>query len=165
MSSSSNIQSRASALTYSGEKLRGVNLGGWFVLEPWITPSLFDEVGGGAVDEWTFCETLGPDAARSRLEQHWSSFISEGDFQQIAKSGMNHVRIPIGYWAVIPLEGEPYVDGQLPHLDRAVSWAKAAGLKVIVDLHGGKFDLVAIIIVVVVVIVIISPRNVLTDST
>lgn len=25
-----------------GKKLRGVNLGGWLLLEKWITPSLFD---------------------------------------------------------------------------------------------------------------------------
>ena len=24
--------------------IRGVNLGGWLLLEPWITPSLFEEV-------------------------------------------------------------------------------------------------------------------------
>ena len=27
--------------------VRGVNLGGWLVLEPWITPKLFQQVGGG----------------------------------------------------------------------------------------------------------------------
>ena len=32
------------------EKLKGVNLGGWLVLEKWITPSLFD--GTNAVDEF-----------------------------------------------------------------------------------------------------------------
>lgn len=142
----SSVQSRAPALTYGGEKVRGVNLGGWFVLEPWITPSLFDEAGNAAVDEWTFCATLGKEAAQSRLVKHWSSFITEADFQQIAQAGMNFVRIPIGYWAVIPLENEPYVNGQLPFLDKAVDWAKAAGLKVIVDLHGGEFKLLANII-------------------
>lgn len=28
---------------YGTDKVRGVNLGGWLVAEPWITPSLFDE--------------------------------------------------------------------------------------------------------------------------
>ena len=32
------------------EKVRGVNLGGLFVLEPWITPSIFEATPDGAVD-------------------------------------------------------------------------------------------------------------------
>ena len=28
-------------------KVRGVNMGGWFVMEPWITPKLFEEVNNG----------------------------------------------------------------------------------------------------------------------
>jgi len=32
--------------------------------------------------------------------------------------------------------GEPYIQGQLPYLDDAVSWAASYGLKVIIDLHG-----------------------------
>ena len=73
------------------------------------------------------------------MSQHWNSFITANDFQQISAAGMNHVRIPIGYWAVVPQEGEPYVQGQLDVLDQAIGWARDAGLKVIVDLHGGKF--------------------------
>lgn len=107
-------------------------------MEPWITPSVFDNVGDAAVDEWSLCATLGPDQCRSYLSQHWSTFITQDDFNRIAAAGMNHVRIPIGYWAVEHLEGDPYVDGQLEFLDEAVGWARAAGLKVMVDLHGGK---------------------------
>ena len=36
----------------------------------------------------------------------------------------------------MPLLGEPYIDGQLPYLDKAVSWAASYGLKLIIDLHG-----------------------------
>jgi len=43
---------RAPSFAYGSEKVRGVNTGGWFVLEPWITPSIFE--GNGAVDEYTF---------------------------------------------------------------------------------------------------------------
>ncbi|KAL2826827.1 glycoside hydrolase superfamily [Aspergillus cavernicola] len=127
------VESRAIA---NADPVRGVNLGGWLVLEPWITPSLFDEAGDGAVDEYTLTEILGKDEATARLSEHWSSFITEDDFSQIAQAGLNHVRIPVGYWAAAPLEDEPYVQGQLDFLDQAVSWAKANNLKIIVDLHG-----------------------------
>jgi glucan 1,3-beta-glucosidase len=39
-----------------GEKIRGVNLGGWFVLEPWITPSIFEATPDNVVDEYTMGE-------------------------------------------------------------------------------------------------------------
>ena len=49
---------------------------------------------------------------------------------------LNHVRIPIGYWAFEVGSGEPYITGQLPYLESAVQWAGNYGLKVIIDLHG-----------------------------
>jgi glucan 1,3-beta-glucosidase len=49
---------------------------------------------------------------------------------------LNHVRIPIGYWAFEVGPGEPYISGQLPYLQKAVTWAGSYGIKVIVDLHG-----------------------------
>jgi glucan 1,3-beta-glucosidase len=136
----SRVVSRDLAFDYNSEKVRGVNLGGWLVLEPWITPSLFEQGGPDAVDEWCLSEALG-DSAQSTLSQHWNSFITADDFQQISAAGMNHVRIPVGYWAVVPQKGEPFVQGQLDVLDQAIGWARDAGLKVIVDLHGGKFYL------------------------
>lgn len=44
--------------------------------------------------------------------------------------------MPIGYWAFEVGPGEPYISGQLPYLQKAVTWAGNHGLKVIVDLHG-----------------------------
>jgi glucan 1,3-beta-glucosidase len=35
---------------FGNTKLRGVNLGGWFVLEPWITPSIFEATPDNVVD-------------------------------------------------------------------------------------------------------------------
>lgn len=115
----------------------GVNLGGWLVLEPWITPSVFEEAGDGAVDEYTLSKILAGNA-KSRLSKHWNSWITADDFVQIAAAGLTHVRIPIGYWAVAPLKAEPYVQGQLNYLDKAIRWAKASNLKVVIDLHGGE---------------------------
>jgi glucan 1,3-beta-glucosidase len=84
-------------------------------------------------------QSLGKERAQRVLSNHWNSFVTADDFQQISKAGMNHVRIPVGYWAVNPLDNDPYVQGQLDVLDRAIDWARAANLKVIVDLHGGTF--------------------------
>ena len=35
---------------FDSDKVRGVNLGGWFVLEPWITPSIFEATPDECVD-------------------------------------------------------------------------------------------------------------------
>ncbi|KAI9884006.1 MAG: hypothetical protein M1823_004224 [Watsoniomyces obsoletus] len=129
---------RANSFDFAANKVRGVNLGGWLLLEPWITPSLFQqwENGGGAVDEYTLSQALGKDETYRRLSEHWNTWITQDDFNQIARAGLNHVRIPVGYWAVAPLDGEPFVQGQLDYLDKAIGWARAAGIKVMVELHG-----------------------------
>ncbi len=45
------------------------------------------------------------------------------------------MRIPIGFWAYEDF-GTPYAQGAAPYMDAAIDWARATGLKVIVDLHG-----------------------------
>ena len=54
------------ALANTGETkaMIGTNIGGWMVLEPWITPSLFyrflgkTHSEGVAMDSYTMCEVL-----------------------------------------------------------------------------------------------------------
>ncbi|KAI0299824.1 glycoside hydrolase family 5 protein [Russula brevipes] len=121
----------------SETKVRGVNLGGWLVLEPWITPSLFENTGNpNIVDEWTFGQLQDRNTAQRVLKAHWDSWITESDFAEIAAAGLNHVRVPIGYWAWEVASGEPYIQGQLDYLREAVTWARKHGLKLIIDLHG-----------------------------
>ncbi|OXV11007.1 hypothetical protein Egran_01235 [Elaphomyces granulatus] len=129
------LGSRSLTFDYSSQKVRGVNLGGWLVLEPWITPSIFEAAGNSAVDEWTLSQILANNAL-STLSTHWNTWITADDFAHIASLGLNHVRIPIGYWAINPLPSEPFVQGQLSLLDQAIGWARTSGIKVIIDLHG-----------------------------
>ncbi|MCJ1309371.1 exo-1,3-beta-glucanase [Agyrium rufum] len=137
VNSSPLAKKRDLSFDYNGDKVQGVNLGGWFVLEPWITPSIFDDSGSDSVvDEYTYCQFLGKDECSSRLTSHWKTWITQDDFTQIGNAHLNHVRIPIGYWAVAPLDGDPYVQGQLDILDLAIGWARDAGIKVLLDLHG-----------------------------
>lgn len=119
--------------------IRGVNIGGWLVLEPWITPSIFDQYGGAVVDEYT----LGYQSnAQSVLQSHWASWVTLGDFQRIAGSGkgINLVRIPIGYWAFQKYGNDPYVQGAKDYLAQALNWASQTGLQVWIDLHGAPLS-------------------------
>ncbi|MCJ1286828.1 exo-1,3-beta-glucanase [Xylographa opegraphella] len=128
------ILRRDAAFNFGNEIVRGVNIGGWLVLEPWITPSIFQAQNGSVVDEWTLCEMV-PNAA-AILQQHWSTWATLTDFQKIAAAGFNTVRIPVGYWAFMLVPGEPYIQGAEQYLDQAISWARQTNLKVWIDLHG-----------------------------
>ena len=64
------------------------------------------------------------------------SITSSVLLDEFNESRLNHVRIPIGYWAFNISAGDPYVQGQLPYLKKAINWAQDYGLKVVVDLHG-----------------------------
>ncbi|KAJ2357922.1 hypothetical protein GGF43_001167 [Coemansia sp. RSA 2618] len=123
----------------SGDVIRGVNLGGLFVLEPWITPSLFEEWNGSnrkVVDEWSYCEVLGKSECLTRLKKHWASWVTESDIKTLASLGLNHVRIPIGHWAFTASDSEPYVQGQLPYLEKVIQWIGKHKLNAVIDLHG-----------------------------
>ncbi|KAG6865769.1 hypothetical protein C0991_011966 [Blastosporella zonata] len=73
---------------YGSQKVRGVNLGGWLVLEPWITPSLFDNTGDSRIiDEYTFGQYQNHATALGVLQNHWNTWITEADFQAIAAAG------------------------------------------------------------------------------
>jgi len=127
---------RSTVFDYGTQKVKGVNIGGWLVTEPWITPSLYEIDDPEVVDEYTLCKSLGRDKATRRLRAHWDSFYTEEDFHTIKSYGLNHVRIPIGYWAFDISDGEPYVQGQFEYLIKAVGWCRGVGLKVMIDLHG-----------------------------
>ncbi|OAA51888.1 exo-beta-1,3-glucanase [Metarhizium rileyi] len=122
---------------YGSRPARGVNLGGWLSLEPFITPSLFNYNSQmGIVDEYTLCQHLGASAA-STLENHYASFVTEDTFKAIAAAGLDHVRIPFSYWAVEIYDGDPYVfRTSWRYLLRAIEWARKYGLRVNLDLHG-----------------------------
>lgn len=110
--------------------LRGVNLGGWLVLEKWMTPSLFKDTN--AVDEYTFMQAPG---AKAKLDQHRREFITEEDFKWLAANKVNAVRIPVGYW-ILGDDG-PFVEGS-KYLDWAIKTAEKYNIWVLIDLHGAK---------------------------
>ena len=110
--------------------LRGVNLGAWLVLERWMTPETYR--GTDAQDEYTLCLNLGK-KAKSHLEKHRESFITESDFQWIKHIGLNAIRLPVGYWA---LEApKPYIECS-SYISFALDQCQQNGLMLLLDLHG-----------------------------
>jgi len=126
-------------------QVRGVNLGGWMVLEPWITPSLFYQfLGGGinttAFDMYTFCEVLGPEEANKQLRRHWERWVTEDLIAELAQSGaVNSLRLPVGDFLYQPYGPYPgCVDGALDFIDELLDWAYSHGVSVLIDIHTMK---------------------------
>ncbi|KAF2766670.1 glycoside hydrolase [Teratosphaeria nubilosa] len=134
-----NVKALNETWIYGTDLIRGVNLGGWLSIEPVITPSLFSSYNthDNVVDEYTLSQTLGTSDAKTTIEKHYSSFISEQSFANISAAGFDHVRIPFSYWAVITYDGDPYVANvSFRYLLRGIEWARKYGLRVNLDLHG-----------------------------
>ncbi|KAF9182410.1 hypothetical protein BGZ51_004746 [Haplosporangium sp. Z 767] len=124
---------------YGKQPIRGVNVGGWLVLEPFITPSVFEPyIAQNVTDEYTLTKLLGKEKARSYLHRHYATWVTEDTFKRIKDLGLNHVRIPIGFWALGALDpDEPYVpDLSLDYLLLGLQWAAKYGIRVMVELHG-----------------------------
>lgn len=136
-SANSNTPPLDSPWNYGQTPIRGVNLGGWLSIEPFITPSLFNTYTApeNIVDEYTLSTILGS-SAKSVIEKHYATFITEQDFSDIANAGLDHVRIPYPYWAVTTYDGDPYLPKVAwRYLLRAIEYARKYGLRVNLDLH------------------------------
>lgn len=118
---------------------RGVNLGGWLVTEPFISPSLYEKYvnqsGTPVVDEWTLSLAMGSNLAQE-MEEHYKTFITEQDFADIAAAGLNWVRIPIGFWAIEAINDEPFLAGtSWKYFLKAIQWGRKYGIRIYLDLH------------------------------
>lgn len=107
--------------------LQGVNLGGWLIVEKWMTPSLF--VASNAKDEFTLSQT---DEGRKAIKKHRDTFIQEEDFIWMHRNGVQAIRLPVGYWALHG--GSPYIE-QLKYIDWTFEMALKYDLEVVLDVH------------------------------
>jgi glucan 1,3-beta-glucosidase len=133
-----NVPALNEEFQYGTMPIRGVNIGGWLVIEPFITPSFFDNFteSDGVVDEYTLTSYLGQKGAATRLEQHYSSWVTESTFSEIAAAGFDHIRIPFPYWAVKIYDDDPYVPNTpWRYLLRGIEWARKYGIRINLDLH------------------------------
>lgn len=107
--------------------IKGVNLGGWFVIEKWMTPGLFDKT-----DARNEFELAASKIGRARIQKHHETFVTEEDLRWLKDQGVELLRVPVGYWI---LGGdERYVSAQA-QLDWLIETSLPLGLKVLLDLH------------------------------
>jgi glucan 1,3-beta-glucosidase len=122
----------------------GTNIGGWFILERFLNPSIFAAANDSSVMcEWSWIESVQKsDPSKIQiLRNHWNTWITELDVAKMSVIGFTHVRIPIGYWAMmteaeLQRYNEPFLTGQWDVLVKALVWFKKYNIKVLVDLHG-----------------------------
>lgn len=120
-------------------KIRGVNLGSLFIVEPWMSSNIWKSIGcGNTASEWDCVSTLGRDKANAAFQKHWNTFITAYDFEKIKQYGLNTVRIPVGHWFVESTisPGENWPRGGMKFLDKVVGIAASKNISVILDLHG-----------------------------
>ncbi|MGI5885553.1 MAG: glycoside hydrolase family 5 protein [Candidatus Spyradocola sp.] len=69
-------------------------------------------------------------------EHHFDRFITKEDIDRIAAFGFDHVRVPFDY-PLIEDDDKPFVykESGFAYLDNCVTWCKAAGINLILDLH------------------------------
>lgn len=94
---------------------RGAALGGWLVLEPWITPSLFYQFLGASqkwgdeapdhvgLDSMSFCQALGPVEGNLQLRRHWKTWVTEEEIADLRALGADTLRLPVGDWMYVPV--------------------------------------------------------------
>lgn len=130
---------------YRHRRQIGVNLGSIFILDKQLAPpSLLSCV---VRDDWEseldFLEAcMTEEQAKEALEDHWSTFVNERDFEYLSSIGINSVRIPIGYWIVTVFATGPFKKYEYVYQSawkwflQMISIAAKYKIGVLVDLHG-----------------------------
>ncbi|RHY28483.1 hypothetical protein DYB32_005939 [Aphanomyces invadans] len=121
----------------------GVNLGSWLVMESWMSKQ--SPVWAGVPDaiavggEHQTMAFLGREKADPRFKLHRDTFITAADIAEIGASGMNMVRVPVGWWIMPDSTNDAwkhYSPGGLAYLDMLIKdWAVRSNVAVLVDIH------------------------------
>lgn len=121
--------------------LRGVNLGNWLLLEPWMFGLNQSKDPGGFPDQASILRLLrdrfGEDRADELIDTYRANWVLPRDMEIIKSFGFNAIRLPIHYSLLEddsrPMQLRP---DAFKWIDRGVEMAADEGLYVILDLHG-----------------------------
>ncbi len=117
--------------------LKGCNLGGWLLLEPWMLGIRDKRIR----DQWDIVTTLndrfGADRAEELLDAFRHNWIGPREIALAKSFGFNLLRVPFHH-ELLATEDEPRTlrGDAFEWLDRAVELAEQASMYVILDMHG-----------------------------
>jgi len=114
--------------------------------EDWFIANANDGVyAANTWDEFNLTQTLaatpgGVANLTSILQAHQDSWITDADIDTMKAQGINMLRIPMPFWALIPtVTGEPYLNNTALYqasLTRIIAKAHSVGIYSVLDLHG-----------------------------
>jgi hypothetical protein len=128
---------RAENGTGDSVTLRGVNLGTYFIIEPWMNS--WDAANPSLEDDYSIRQELSerfPITGTSLLTQTYrDAFLTEADFDLMQRMGLNLVRVPI-YYLDFQDEAGSLLPDRFDRLDWIVDTCADRGMVVLLDLHG-----------------------------
>ena len=121
--------------------LRGINLGGWMLQEPYMF-----EFTGAADSQHEFKEKLVDFIGQENTDNFYNSwlenFITKADIDSLAIYGYNSVRLPMHYnLFTLPIQQEPnvgentWIETGFILVDNLLEWCEENNMYLILDLH------------------------------
>ena len=121
--------------------LKGINLGGWMLQEPYMF-----EFTGAADSQHEFKEKLVEFIGQENTDAFYNlwleNFITQADIDALASYGFNSVRLPMHYnLFTLPIEQEPvsgqntWLDTGFNLVDNLLDWCEQNNMYLILDLH------------------------------
>jgi len=121
--------------------LKGVNVGNWFVIEPWMLDitDAPDHPADQYQIETILAERFGQAEKDRLMNIYYSNWITARDFKIIKSFGFNVVRLPVQY-RMYEDDAQPYKlkKDAFKWTDHAIKLAADQGLYTILDMHGAQ---------------------------
>jgi hypothetical protein len=121
----------------SSSRINGVSLGGWLLME---TTWMYDQFQAPAeLDFIRQLRAVNDSFAIQTMRNHWNGYIPDAALDAMAASGIDTVRIPVGYWITesrqYGFQAEGFVTGGIEALERMIAKLKKRGVRALIDLH------------------------------
>jgi endoglucanase len=120
-------------------ELRGLDLGGWFIMEPWMCPA----DSGGLPDTYSIISELdsrfGVTVEQTLIRAYQMSWITTDDLNNITNGGFNCVRVPVwwgNFYSITNTTSSGWRSDAFTVLDWLVTNCTPRGIYVIIDMHG-----------------------------
>ena len=120
-------------------RLRGLNLGGWFIMEKWMCP--LDS--GSLPDTYSAITNLdnrfGTATEQALIRAYQTNWITTDDLNNITNAGYNCVRMPVwwgNFYSITNTTSSGWRADAFTVLDWLVTNCAARGIYVVIDMHG-----------------------------